>query len=194
MSDVKKTKDVSGETNIFDLTALVGIQNEQEIKKKTSGVTPEEQEKMLKNYSEINKSEWESIPIFTHIRYLRKDGAFRTGGFVKNSWVGLYGPSKGKKCLQLAAGQDYKSTKWTICLNDIEKIWQKNNDVGASSDKNLSTEIKNNIQSNKENMEYLLRTVEQNKIDIAKIINEQTRIINLIKKLHNIKNTSERKQ
>lgn len=193
MSDINKTKDPSNDSNIFDLTALVGIQNEQELKKKTSSVTPEEKERMLSDYSELNKSEWETIPILSHIRYLRKDGAFRTGGFVKNSWIGLYGPSKGKKCLQLAAGQDYKSTKWTICLNDIEKIWQKNNNTLAS-DKNLSPEIKNNIQSNKESIEYLLRTVEQNKIDISKIMNEQTRIINLIKKLHNIKSTSERKQ
>lgn len=189
MADNKKTKVAPDDANIFDLTALVGIQNEQEVKKKDNTITPEAREKMLQNYSELNNTEWESIPILKHIRYLRKDGAFRMGGIVKNLFIGLYGTSKGKKCIQLASSPDYKSTKWTICLNDIEKIWQKNNDTG-SSDTNLSPEIKNKIQSNNESIEYLLRTVEQNKIDIAKIVNEQTRIINLIKKLHNIKSNS----
>ena len=189
MSDNKKTKVAPDDTNIFDLTALVGIQNEQEVKKKDNTITPEAREKMLQNYSELNNAEWESIPLLKHIRYLRKDGAFRMGGIVKNSFIGLYGTSKGKKCIQLASSPDYKSAKWTICLNDIEKIWQKNNDTG-SSDTNLSPEIKNKIQSNNESIEYLLRTVEQNKIDISKIVNEQTRIINLIKKLHNIKSSS----
>lgn len=192
MSDTKKSSSQGQEdTNIFDLTALVGIQNEQEMKKNTNIITPEEQQKMLKNYSEVESTEWDTIPISTHIRYLRKDGSFRVGGFVKNSWIGLYGASKGKKCLQLSSSQDYKSNKWSICLNDIEKIWKKNtNDL---SEKNSILELKNNIQSYKENIDYLIRTVEQNKIDISKINNEQTRIINLIKKLHNIKSTSDRK-
>ena len=51
----------------------------------------------------------------------------------------------------------------------------------------------NTIQSSKESIEYLTRTVDQLKIEIAKINNEQTRMVNLIKKLYNIK-ASTRKQ
>ena len=179
-------------TNMFDLSAFVGPKNEHEVKQNTS-MTPEEQEKMLRNYIEVDKSAWAAIPVDSHIRYLRKDGAFRRGGFVKNSWVGTYGASAGKKCLQLSAAQSYKSTKWTVCLDDIEKLW-KQNTSGQVGEKNIiSPEISAMVQSNKENVEYLMRTVEQLKIDVAKINNEQTRIINLIKKLHNIKCTSDSK-
>jgi hypothetical protein len=178
--------------NMFDLSAFVGTQNDHEVKQ-AAGTTPEEQEKMLRNYTEVDKATWAAIPMDSHIRYLRKDGAFRRGGFVKNSWVGTYGASAGKKCLQLSAAQSYKSTKWTVCLDDIEKIWKLNSAGSSAGEKNIiSPEILTTVQTNKENIEYLMRAVEQLKIDMAKITNEQTRIINLIKKLHNIK-TSDRK-
>lgn len=181
------------DTNIFDLAALAGIQNEQELKKTVNTVTVDEQAKMLQNYDDVDHNEWAAIPPSSHIRYLRKDGAFRRGGFVKNSWVGLYGASKGKKCLQLSSTQSYKSTKWTICLDDIEKIWRKNPNLVATGEKNIiSPELNSTIQANKESVEYLIRVVDQLKIDISKINNEQTRIINLIKKLHHIKSTSSR--
>lgn len=181
----------NNDTNIFDLTALVGVQNEQELKKEVNTITIEEQKKMIQNYDEVPSSDWATIPPSTHVRYLRKDGSFRRGGFVKNSWVGLYGKSKGKKCLQLSATKSYKSTKWTICLDDIDKMWQKNISSDENDEKNtISPEIRETIQSNKESVEYLVRTVDQLKIDLSKINNEQTRIINLIKKLHNIKRTS----
>jgi hypothetical protein len=182
------------DTNIFDLTALVGVQNEQELKKTVNTVTIDEQEKMLQDYEEIPSTDWSTITPSTHVRYLRKDGAFRRGGFVKNSWIGLYGTSKGKKCLQLSSTQSYKSAKWTICFDDIDKIWQKKIELTRFNEKNtISPEMCTTIQSNKESVEYLVRTVEQIKIDVSKINNEQTRIINLIKKLHNIKSTSRNK-
>jgi hypothetical protein len=191
MADGKKSDD----TNIFDLTALAGMQNEQEIKKTINTVTMDEQTKMLQNYHDVKNADWETIPQSSHIRYLRKDGSFRRGGFVKNSWIGLYGNSKGKKCLQLSSSPGYKSTMWTICLDDIEKIWQKNPTVATAGEKNIiSPEMNTTIQSNKESVEYLVRSVDQLKIDMSKITNEQTRIVNLIKKLHNIKSVPGKNQ
>jgi hypothetical protein len=189
MDDVNKSDD----SNIFDLTALVGIQNEQELKKTVNAVSIDDQTKMLQNYNEVDRDQWDKIHPSSHVRYLRKDGLFRRGGFIKNSWVGLYGTSKGKKCLQLSSSPSYKSTKWTICLDDIEKIWKRNPTSVTTCEKNIiSPELNTTIQSNKESVEYLVRSVEQLKIDISKINNEQTRIINLIKKLHHIKSTSGR--
>lgn len=182
--DGDKTK--KSDVNIFDLSALAGIQNEEEIKKDSTIITPDDQEKLLKDYTEIKKEEWSEIPTNTHIRYLRKDGAFRRGGFVKNSWIGLHGASKDKKCLQLTSNMSYKSSKWTVCLDDLEKIWQKKQ---AEQKNIISNEIQNTIKSNAETNEYLVRSVEQLKIDVAHLNNEQKRIINLIKKLHGIKKT-----
>jgi hypothetical protein len=177
------------ETNIFDLSTLVDIQHEQELKKTTNTISIDEQTKMLQNYDEVERAEWAAILPSSHVRYLRNDGAFRRGGFVKNSWVGLYGSSKGKKCLQLSSSQSYKSAKWTICLDDIEKIWKRSQSIQTGEKNIISPEVQTTIQANKESIEYLVRTVDQLKIDISKINNEQTRIINLIKKLHNIKSS-----
>ena len=172
--------------NIFDLTAIVGIQKEEEIKKKSALITDDEQKALIKDYIEVNKDEWSVIPNNTHIRYLRKDGAFRRGGFIKNSWIGVNGASKDKKCLQLSASMNYKASKWTICLDDIEKIWKKK----SPEQKNIiSSDIQNMVRTNNETTEYLTRSVEQLKIDVTQLSNEQKRIINLIKKLHGIKRT-----
>jgi hypothetical protein len=187
------TGDNKGTANIFDLTALAGVQNEQELKKTVNVVTVDEQLKMLQNYEEVESDEWSMITPMTHIRYLRRDGAFRRGGFIKNAWLGLYGSSKGKKCLQLASSHAYKSTKWTVCLDEIEKIWKKKQSMTDESKKNIiSPALHDIINSNKESVEYLIRSVDQVKIDIAKINNEQTRIVNLIKKLHNIRSSTGR--
>ena len=182
-------------TNMFDLSSIIGIQNEQEIKQASAIVSADEQKQLLQNYEEIDVNKWSDIQPPAHIRYLRKDGAFRRGGFVKNVWAGIYGNTKGKKCIQLSSSMHYKSTKWTVCFDDIDKIWRKKEVFsGGTDEKNIiSPEVHNTIQSSKESIEYLTRTVDQLKIEIAKINNEQTRMVNLIKKLYNIK-VSTRKQ
>ena len=48
------------------------------------------------------------------------------------------------------------------------------------------------IKSHEETIQYLSKSLEQLKIDLLKMNNEQKRIINLIKKLHGIKSTSTR--
>jgi len=180
MEGVKKPE------NIFDLTAIVGIQNEEEIKKKSALITEDEQKKLLIEYVEVNKEEWSAIPNNTHIRYLRKDGAFRRGGFIKNSWIGASGISKDKKCLQLAGTMNFKASKWTICLDDIEKIWKKNRN--EPDQKNI-IDMQNIVKTNAETNEYLVKSVEQLKIDVVHLSNEQKRIVNLIRKIHGIKKT-----
>ena len=190
MDDPKIVATKPNTTNMFDLTSIINMQNEQEIKQAEHTISADDQQKLLQNYEEVELDKWPDIQPSSHIRYLRKDGAFRRGGFVRNVWAGLYGNTKGKKCLQLSSSQNYKSTKWTVCLDDIEKIWKKK-EIIASVEKNIiSPEVHNTIQASKESIEYLTRTVDQLKIEISKINNEQTRMVNLIKKLYNIKTSS----
>ena len=180
ITKISGSKPDKKELNIFDLSALA-IKNEEEVKQPATIISVDDQKKLLVGYEEIAINKWESIPNNYHIRYLRKDGTFRRGGFVKNSWLGLHGKSEGKKCLQLSANLNYNSNKWTICLDEIEKIWQKIAEIKDNSD------IKDNIKKNDETLDFLVKSVEKINIDIAKLSNEQQRIINLIKKLHNIK-------
>jgi len=169
--------------NIYDLSALANVENDIEIKKKENSKMDREQ--LLKGYDEVPQSEWKSLAYGIHIRYLRKDGLFRKGGFVKNTWVGLTGVNKGKNVIQMCNNMSYKAVKWVISLDKLDKIWKKKNNMYT-----MPVDNKGVIDSNKESIEYLRTKVDQFSVDIAKINNEQQRIVNLIKKLHNIRSRS----
>lgn len=191
----KNKKESSEKENIFDLTKLIPMENEEELKKQVTTITSSDQERLLKGYVEAPSDEWEKFALNTHVRYLRKDGSFRRGGFVKNIWVGSIGKNTGKKTMQLASSLSFKSTKWTIVLDDIDKIWKKNTTYDNSQQSESTAdvgELKITMTANTEAIEYLTKTVDQIKVDIAKINNEQQRIVNLIKKLHGIRSRSSR--
>lgn len=178
--------------DIFDLTKLVSMENEEQIKIEKNLINDDEREKLLENYIEVIRDDWEKIPKNTHIRYLRVDGLFRRGGFVKNFWETKYGNYKGKKCIQLSSGIDYKSKKWTVPLFDISKIWKKNNMNSLNIENNVVdneiskrvAEIEYKLEKNTENIEYLLKSNEQVKISLKQTQNDQQRIMNLIKQMH----------
>jgi hypothetical protein len=177
--------------NIFDLTKLIPIEKEEEIKKSYSVITESDREKLLAGYTELEESDWCNIAMHSHVRYLRKDGAFRRGGYVKGHWIGTYGPKKGKNCIQMINNlSGYKPTTWNVCVADIAKIWiredaPKNIDNTGININNAHSSSTNNEQS--ESIEFLTKQMEQLKIDMTRMNNEQKRIINLIKKLHGIK-------
>lgn len=182
-SKAESVEPIDDTENIFDLSKLVGVRNEEQLKQKNNTITIDEQNKLLNGYVEVNTDDWDTIPKNTHVRYLRKDGNFRRGGFIKNMWVDAYSVHKGKKCIQLSASTQYNAAKWVVCHDDLDKIWKR-----IDSEKNISAPVDiSGIQTNAESIEYLTKSVEQLKINISRLNNEQTRIINLIKKLHNIK-------
>ena len=79
----------------------------------------------------------------------------------------------------------YKAVKWSISFDNIDKIWKKKNNIYS-----MPVDNKGVIDSNTESIEYLKTKLDQFSVDIAKINNEQQRIVNLIKKLHNIRSRS----
>ena len=161
--------------NIFDLTKLTPIVIQQEVKvDKEKKISLNEQNILLKDYIELPKNKWSDINIGDHIRYLRKDGLFRRGGFFKSSWVVQTGKNEGKQYIQLNTSL-YNGKSWTVSYDDLDKIYIKN------IIQNSRINTKNN-----ESIEYLNKSIEQLKIDMLKCTNEQKRIINLIKKLHGI--------
>ena len=176
--------------NIFDLTKLVSLENEEQVEIEKNIINEEEREKLLKNYTEVERGNWEQIQKNTHIRYLRNDGLFRRGGFIKNIWINSYGANQGNKCIQLASTMTYKAQKWTVSINDINKIWKKNDNelLQTTDNTNLLTKkinlLSENVEKNKDNVDYLLKVTEQLKVSLKQTQNDQQRIMNLVKQIH----------
>jgi len=162
--------------NIFDLHALANEVKEIEVSK-SNVIGPGEQEKLLENYAEVPKDKWEKIPVGSHVRYLRKDGGFRSGGFIQSMWSKIMGDQQ-MSYFQLGKYQNSKKN-WKLPLISVDKLWVSN--VGIENPK-----IKEDISANAEDLEYLKSAVEQLKADMSKMNNEQNRILNLIKKLHKL--------
>lgn len=180
--------------NIFDLSKLAPIELDHEIQKTSTIITTDEQTKLLEGFEELPKTEWGNLKVNNFIRYLRKDGSFRRGGYFKDAWTGTFGKHNGKDCIQLSSSRSYKGTTWSICYDDIDKIWKninkqpaKSSNIPSGTSSSTDTTTIETINKNQESIEYMNKSIEQLKIDMLKINNEQKRIINLIKKLHGIR-------
>jgi hypothetical protein len=80
---------------------------------------------MLDNYVEVSKTEWANLPKGTHIRYMKKNGEFKPGGFVQNTYL-----LNGKQTIHCENGNDPKEkgyAKWPVVLENISHIWRLNN-------------------------------------------------------------------
>ena len=179
--------------NIFDLTKLAPVEAQQQIHKASKYISHEEQSKLLSNYAELDKDKWGSLKYGDHIRYLRCDGTFRRGGFYKSTGVGK-GARSGKPHIQLSPSYNTSVNIWTVYLCDIEKIWIKAVDKNILSNTGIGAgeyaNIKGTVSDQCEKIEYLTAGINQMKIDMLKLNNENKRIINLIKKLHGIRSSS----
>ena len=77
------------------------------------------------------------------------------------------------------------------CKLAIWKCEDNNYPVSTNeNEKKIDSDLYEKINKQQENMNYMAKCLEQSKVDILKINNEQKRIINLIKKLHGIKSSS----
>ena len=82
---------------------------------------------MLENYHEVPKTEWNNLLIGTHIRYVKKGGEFKPGGFIRsknskgeNSSFVLENDRFGNKM----KNPDY--TYWVMNFANVMKIYAKN--------------------------------------------------------------------
>lgn len=162
--------------NIFDLSKLAKQSNDIEIKS--------EQIEINDNYELVDKENWSKIPYKTFIRYLRKDGSLRKGGFIKTIWKTKDTSGQDTLKIDLISGFGFNGTEWSIYSSSIEKIWKRKENMTEIE----QPTIKNTeIDDMKEELQYLKRSIDHIKKELQNISNEQMRIVQLIKKLHNIK-------
>jgi len=80
---------------------------------------------MLEHYNEVPKNDWINLPIGTHIRYMKKSGDFKPGGFIRVKKPGdkahflLENVPFGSK----ATSPTYSS--WIMNFDNVAKIFSK---------------------------------------------------------------------
>jgi hypothetical protein len=156
--------------NIYDLSAIIGKNEDVEVKRQT--ISDGDIDTYLIGYTQVPNSEWKNLKYYDHIRYLRKDGSFRRGGYIKNIWLA---PDEGKIRLELSSGTGYGSRSWNLGLQSVEKIWRK--DGAAESATVDLTEINTKI----ENLEQVCANLTK---EIVRMNNEQKRVLTIIKKIN----------
>lgn len=162
--------------NIFDLTKIgskiADIQVEQ--------IPQIFDQDLLIGYTLVDPLNWTTIPINTHIRYLRQDGDFRKGGFITAIINTQDNDGSNTVRFDLISNFSPTAVKWSIFRNAIDKIWQKlNNTPETHVQNNILVELQDELKTYKNALEVLQK-------EIQKINNEQMRTVLLIKKLHNI--------
>lgn len=163
------------EENIFDLTAIIGANNDKQIRKNIKNITEDDKEDMLIGYQKVPKSEWKDLKYYTHIRYEKNDGSFMKGGFIKNVWKNN---DENKIKIELTTNfNSYNAFVWSINLNNIKNIWKRNDNPMTNNNSNLTP-----LTERVEKLEMICSNIVK---EIQNNNNEQKRILNLIAKLNN---------
>lgn len=137
----------------------------------------------------IPSDKWESIPINSNICYIKKDGKFVKGGYVKLIYT------KNEKLFLVYSNKldKYNNDKYykefTINLASIDKIYKKI-DQSAIMEYEI---IKNNINkvitefsTKLEKLDNIFNKIDDIEKKIVKLETNHYKIVKLIKKLHNI--------
>jgi len=160
------------DNNIFDLSKLIPDQKTYQ-KHESVVYSDNDIKKMLEGYVDVPCEKWPILKNRTHIRYKRKDGSFRRGGFILYQWIGT-NELEGKRFIQLS-NHPYRSPSshnWRVSYDDLDCIWKK--------------ETNEEIYINDINKQVNTINLEMNciKKDIERLKEDQKKIIELIKKLH----------
>jgi hypothetical protein len=146
--------------NPFDLTKLISTNKLIEKQKyKPDVYTTEEQKEMLKNYIKVPNEKWLELPIGTNIRYIRKDGEMRKGGYIQ--YIDPNGDFMSISAINVSNGKH-----WRLPLNGVAEIWKFTF--------NKVTPFSNDTQ---EMLLSLKEEIRQLKIEIQRVMNQQKRII-----------------
>lgn len=151
---------MSDEENIFDLRKVGKKHNDAsfEVSSKEKEV---DMEKLLKNYKEVEQSQWHNLPRGTHIRYLRKDGQFKPGGYIFSIDVKVEN-EKQQIYLALAWSKNARFAKFAINLDTIERIWQSTNPIvnlpSQTSETTIDTLV-SQVKTIQDNLQRLTKIV-----------------------------------
>lgn len=172
--------DIMQEENLFDLSKLG-------MKVYDTPPKPVDMEKMLQGYELVPINLWKTLKYKTHIRYLRTDGNMKKGGYILH--VEETTDSSGAPSLKfdIISGFYQNSVKWSVYSSSIDKIWKKVTNEEPDPNAALAQKCLQEIENIKDDMNYCKKSIDLIKQEIQKLSNENSRIVNLIRKLHNLK-------
>lgn len=156
--------------NPFDLTKMVAGKDIVEKRKRKVGIiTSTEKARLLEGYSKVAPDKWLKLPVGSHIRYLRKDGEMRKGGYIRLITDGTIFLSN-MPDIGVSNG-----TGWAVRPATVSEIWVLGKPAYSAS----------NMVDTDERLASIEDDLNQIKTDIQNIINQQKRIVEWIAKLKN---------
>ncbi|MGL5936561.1 MAG: hypothetical protein ACRCZI_13185 [Cetobacterium sp.] len=123
--------------NIFDLSQLVPISNDIEVKgsatilgaKKNSDGKEMSTEEIIsdmeaKGYVSVPPDEWDTIPVSTYVRYMKDDGSIAKGGFIDSITHNIN--KDGKQIMSFHFRTSFgKIFRWIVHAHTITALWKK---------------------------------------------------------------------
>lgn len=162
-------------------------------KKITKDMTQEEITEFLKNTIIIPKEQWEQIPINSYISYIKEDGKFIKGGYVKlifnkkksstdnGSIYLIYGTKLDKY------NNDKYYKEFTINLSNIKEIYKKIDNSAIIEYQIIKNNINKLLLSQNSKIDELIVKINTFDKKINKLEENHYKTLKLIKNLHNIK-------
>jgi len=157
--------------NIFDLSKRTVN------KKESTEITPEDRERLLEGYIEIPYEQWDGIKRGWHIRYERKGGIFRKGGYADIVWKKTDTDGNILRYIKMTPifykrPGGYRKSSWIVSLDTLDRIWKK-----ASSNGEMAPADQNSL---KQEVDIL-------KKEVARLKKDLVWLKALVVKLHNLK-------
>ena len=156
---------------MFDLTKNSRKKSVKTTEKKE--ISPTEKEALLNGYIEVPYEQWTGIQPYQHIRYERKGGLFRKGGFIQSTWKSRTKDKSGNVYMKLSVRKNAgPKNVWILNLAEVIKIWKLVPVVPGTTD--------TPVQAPPQDLTKIIQ-------DIETLKKEQRQIVAIIKRLHNIK-------
>lgn len=121
---------------------------------------PVDKEKLLKDYIEVPYEQWAGIKKQSFIRYERKDGTFRKGGYVNSIWKSKSVGKSGTLYMKLS-NRPYRGAVWVLNLDEVTKIWKSGVETPASNQEKEIAELKKTIESMKQKQKDIIAVIKR---------------------------------
>ena len=150
-------------------------------------ITEEEKKEYLKNSILIPSEQWLTLPVNSFISYIKKDGKFIKGGYIKL----IYNKKESNYLIYGSKLDKYNNDRYykefTIKLDNIKEIYKKVDSSAIIEYQIIKNNINSMIEKFKLDIDKIYEKINELDNKINKVEDNNKKTIKLIKNLHNIK-------